>query len=124
MYIPMCIKFHCEVAMCMALQRCVLLQDTLHRPLPQCVVVQQRQEDPDTQCGFFRAEVEGFGGRVFYVLAFPRDAQGRKVKAHKGMKGRHNKAAYYRLVRPCTGFVQKDMPSDGTHTLLCSASVP
>ena len=52
---------------------------------------------------------------MFYVLAFPRDAQGRKVKSQRGMKGRNSKAAYYRLVRPCTGFGQKDMPRDGEH---------
>ena len=75
----------------------------------------QRKEDPDTQCGFFKAETEAFGGQTYYVLAFARDAQGRKVKSHRGIQSR-NKAAYYRLVRPCTGFSQKDMPREGEHT--------
>ena len=83
----------------------------------------QKKEDPDTVCGFYRAEVEGFGGRVYYVLAFPRDAQGRRIKADKNLKGRNNRADYYRLVRPCTGFNSKDMPKQGVWCISAAVSI-
>jgi len=74
--------------------------------------VLQRKEDPDTQCGFFRQVVD-HTQRTYYVLALPRDAQGRKLKTKRSRNGRiESRAAYYRIVRPAAGFSSDDMSSD------------
>jgi len=74
--------------------------------------VLQRKEDPDTQCGFFRQVVD-HNQRTYYVLALPRDAQGRKLKTKRSRSGRiESRAAYYRIVRPAAGFSSDDMSSD------------
>ncbi len=77
-----------------------------------CKCVLQRKEDPDTQCGFFRQVVD-HNQRTYYVLALPRDAQGRKLKTKRSRSGRiESRAAYYRIVRPAAGFSSDDMSSD------------
>ncbi|KAL0037371.1 hypothetical protein WJX79_004342 [Trebouxia sp. C0005] len=79
------------------------------------VLEQERKEDPDTQCGFFRQVVD-HNQRTYYVLALPRDAQGRKLKTQRSRNGRiKSRAAYYRIVRPAAGFSSDDMSSDKFH---------
>ena len=54
-------------------------------------------------------------GRLYHVLGLPRDAQGRKLKTKNAFGGRGvNRAAYYRVIRPASGFSSKDMSSDST----------
>ena len=88
----------------------------MHTHACQCTgaAVLQRAEDPETQAGFY----ETFNGnRTHHVLALPRDAQGRKLQTTRqtGRRGK-NKASYWRLVRPASGFSDKDMSYDGVWT--------
>ena len=72
----------------------------------------QKKEDPDTLCGFYKMQNEQ-NGRLYHVLGLPRDAQGRKLKTKNAFGGRGvNRAAYYRVIRPASGFSSKDMSSD------------
>ena len=73
----------------------------------------QKKEDPDTLGGFFRLKVE-HTGRLYHVLALPRDAQGRKLKTNTAFRRRGTvaRASYYRVIRPATGFSSNDYPAD------------
>ena len=104
--------------MCVSLSDVVppstLQQSDWHYHVASCsaLCVLQRKEDPDTQCGFFRQVVD-HNQRTYYVLALPRDAQGRKLKTQRSRNGRiKSRAAYYRIVRPAAGFSSDDMSSD------------
>ena len=102
-----CEAFSCYPSLYLAALRLA----TLHFAEP-CEFLLQRKEDPDTQCGFFRQVVD-HTQRTYYVLALPRDAQGRKLKTKRSRNGRiESRAAYYRVVRPAAGFSSDDMSSD------------
>lgn len=83
-----------------------------------CVV--QRKEDPDTLCGFYRVKVE-HTGRIYHVLALPRDAQGRKLKKTAFARRGGNSAAYWRVMRPASGFSSTDYDADSKFCLLLMA---
>lgn len=79
----------------------------------------QRKEDPHTLCGFYRQTVE-HTGRIYHVLALPRDAQGRKLKKNAFAKRGGNRAAYYRVMRPASGFSSTDYDAKSEFNASCN----
>ena len=79
----------------------------------------QRKEDPDTLSGFYRQKVE-HTGRIYHVLALPRDAQGRKLKKNAFAKRGGNRAAYYRVMRPASGFSSTDYDAESKSYASCT----
>eukprot|EP00798_Chlamydomonas_sp_ICE-L_P014788 gene14788-20838_t len=65
----------------------------------------EKEEDPNTfSCFAFHANVRS--GKRTYVLAIERNERGRRIKNQKGKK----KPAYFKIIRPCTGFAPGDTP--------------
>ena len=60
-------------------------------------------------------------GRLYHVLALPRDAQGRKLKSKRGRGAA--RADYYRLVRPASGFNATDMNREGEKSVRVSSKI-
>lgn len=81
----------------------------------------QRKEDPDTLCGFYKVEVE-HTGRTYHVLGLPRDAQGRRLKKNAFARRGGNRAAYYRVMRPASGYSSTDF--DAKRRIQVSCTVP
>ncbi|KAK9822510.1 hypothetical protein WJX81_008146 [Elliptochloris bilobata] len=65
----------------------------------------EQEADPQTFSGFYK-NVNSANGVLSFVLAIERDAHGRKLRRSKG---RRPQPAYYRLIRPATGFSPTDM---------------
>ena len=100
-----------------ALTACILTEGTNNKQQTTSSCM-QRAENPETQAGFFQS---CNSMRAYHVLALPRDAQGRKLKRIRDKSGRLKKvkAAYYRLVRPATGFCNGDMNAEGLKVTIC-----
>ena len=92
-------------------------QALLHSVHILCVL--KRKEDPNTLSGFYRQKVE-HTGRIYHVLALPRDAQGRKLKKNAFAKRGGNRAAYYRVMRPASGFSSTDYDAESAFRASCT----
>ena len=79
----------------------------------------QKKEDPDTLCGFYRVKVE-HTGRIYHVLALPRDGQGRRLKKNAFARRGGNRAAYYRVMRPASGFSSTDYDAESKFQVFCT----